>query len=208
MEWAVSTAALRVAWRELAGTSTHQHDVVIGGAAMACWDSPALALLCLLNGLQPESESGVVEVHLDQDGLLHASGAIGNMSPALAADVVERDLLMPLASVITIRSDASEGDLAVRGEIHYDSGETVPFSVPVGSIHRLELDQESTARVTLNCEPGASVGSSGKGETVTLGEHVHLRGGALGIVIDARSSLIPSTIDPQNQAAECVWLAE
>lgn len=209
LEWAITTAALRTAWRDLVGNTTHHHDVVIGGGALGKWNSPALALLCLLNSLQPASSSGVVEVHLDQDGLLHAAGAIGDLSPALAADVVERDLLMPLASVIAVSSDGSEGDLAVRGEIQYESGDSEPFSVPVGSIHRLALDAESAAKITLHCEPNASAGSAAKGETVTFGEQVRLRGGALGVVIDARSRIDPGATDAQNQAARVSsWLSD
>ncbi|HEX2282570.1 MAG TPA: hypothetical protein VHG52_12505, partial [Thermomicrobiales bacterium] len=172
LEYAIATTAIRTAWTGLIGNQPHLHDVIVGGSALAEWDSPALALLCLLNAFQPDSESGVVEVYLDQDGLMYAAGAMGDLSPALAADVVERDLLMPLASVVVVKTTASEGDLAVRGEITYASGDSQPFSVPAGSVHRLDLENDEAAVLTLNCEPGAAVGSSERGATVVLGEQV------------------------------------
>lgn len=209
IEWAVTTAAIRTAWTGMSGHRTHHHDVIIGGSALADWDSPALALLCLLNALQPTSETGVIEVFLDQDGLLHAAGAVGSVSPALAADAVERDLLLPLASVVVVSTDAQEGDLAVRGEITYGNGGSQPFSVPVGSVHCLPLDPDAGAVLKIECEDGASIGSSQPGSTVTLGEQVRLRGGIMGVVIDARGRLDLAAHDAQTQAARVSsWLSD
>ena len=206
-EYAVTTAAIRSAWLGLVGSQPHRHEVIIGGAALAEWDSPALALICLLNAFQPDSESGVVEVHLDQDGLMYAAGAVGDLSPALAADVVERDLLMPLASVVVVKPGGAEGDLAVRGEITFESGQSEPFSVPAGSVHRIEVGSEESAVLTLNCEPGTAIGAAERGTTVVLGEQVRLRGGVLGVVIDARSRVDAGAGDSRNQAARVSgWL--
>jgi hypothetical protein len=209
IEAAVTTAAIRYVWREVAGSSEHRHDVLIGGAALAEWNSPALALLCLLNAFQPDSDSGVVEVHLDQDGMLYSAGAVGELSPALAADVVERDLLAPLASVVIVRSEGAEGDLAVQGEIAYETGRSRQFSVPTGSVHRLDLGPDESAVMTLKCESNVSIGSSGKGEQVVIGEQVRLRGGDLGVVIDARTRAQLAGNDMQNQPARVTgWLSD
>ena len=209
IEAALTSVAIRSVWREVAGSGDRQHDVLIGGAAMAEWNSPALALLCLLNAFQPDSASGVLEVHLDRDGMLYSAGAVGDLSPALAADVVERDLLSSLASVIVVRSDGAEGDLAVKGEIAYESGKSRPFSVPVGSVQRLQLGPDESAVVTLNCESNVSIGSSGKGDKVVIGEQVRLRGGDLGVVIDARTMAQLTGNDMQNQPARVSgWLSD
>ncbi len=138
---------------------------------------------------------------------MYAAGAMGDLSPALAADVVERDLLMPLASVVVVKTSGAEGDLAVRGEIAYESGQSQPFSVPAGSVHRLDLAGDEAAVLTLNCEPGAAVGGSERGATVVLGEQSRLRGGTLGLVIDARTRVDAGAGDAQNQAARVSgWL--
>jgi hypothetical protein len=209
IECALTSAAIRTVWREIAGSTEHQHDVLIGGAALAEWNSPALALLCLLNAFQPESASGLIEVHLDRDGMLYSAGAVGDLSPALAADVVERDLLSPLASVIVVRSEGAEGDLAVQGEITYESGKSRQFSVPSGSVQRLELGPDESAVVTLQCEANVSIGSSGKGESVVFGEQIRLRGGDLGVVIDARTSAQLNGNDMQNQPARVTgWMSD
>ncbi|MBA2453883.1 MAG: glutamate mutase L [Chloroflexia bacterium] len=209
IESAVVTEALRLVWEDLAPTEQRHHDLIVGGALFATWDSPGLALLSILNALEPKPESGLVEVALDLDGLFHAAGAIGELSPALAADVVERDLLLPLASVIVVNGDVKEGDLAVRGTIASERGGSREFSVPSGSIHQLDLGADETAIVTINCEPLATVGNSEPGAEVVLGQNTRLRGGDLGIVIDARGRAPGPATDPSVQAARMSnWLSD
>lgn len=207
MEYAITTAAMRATWGEPDANPNRNFDLVIGSSALAEWSSPALALISLLNAIQPDSESGVVEVHLDQDGLMHAAGAIGDVSPALAADVVERDFLMPLASVIKVTSGANEGTTVANGEIGYEDGTSQEFAVTAGSLLKLDLAAGKSAVVTLKCEDGAAVGAGETGGEVTLGETTKLVGGMLGIVIDARTTVDPATGDLQSQTARVsAWL--
>ena len=209
IESAVVIEALRLVWDDLAPAEHRHHDLIVGGALFASWDSPGLALLALLNALEPQPAGGVVEVALDLDGLFHAAGAIGELSPALAADVVERDLLLPLASVIVVNGEAREGDLAVRGTIESERGGSRQFSVPAGSIHQLGLGADESAILTINCEPLASVGNSAPGDEVVLGQNTRLRGGDLGIVIDARGRPLGPSIDASLQAARMSnWLSD
>lgn len=209
IEAAIATAVLRSVWRDLAPADYNQHDLIIGGSLFARWDTPALALLCLLNALEPRPESGLVDVTLDVDGMFHAAGAVGELSPALAADVVERDLLSPLASVIVVESTGNEGDLAVRGEIQYASGSSSQFSVPVGSIHQLDLGAGDSAVLTLNCEPESRIGANEAGASVTYGDQARLQGGQLGIVIDARGRPVTRGTDSANQPARISgWLSD
>jgi hypothetical protein len=209
IESAVVTEALRLIWDDLAPAEQRHHDLIVGGALFASWDSPGLALLSLLNALEPKPASGVVEVALDLDGLFHAAGAIGELSPALAADVVERDLLLPLASVIAVNGEANEGDLAVRGTFESERGGSRQFSVPFGSIHQLDLGADESAVVTINCEPLVSVGSSAPGDEVVLGQNTRLRGGDLGIVIDARGRPLGPSTDAALQATRMSnWLSD
>lgn len=209
IEFAVVTEALRAVWADVTAEDQRRHDLIVGGAVFAGWDVPGLALLALLNALEPQPASGVVEVALDVDGLFHAAGAIGELSPALAADVVERDLLLPLASVIVIDGDANEGDLAVRGTIDSERGGSRQFSVPFGSVHQLDLGADEGAAVTLQCEPSASVGGNSPGEEVVLGQNTRLRGGELGVVIDARGRpSVPSTDASLQSMRVANWLSD
>jgi hypothetical protein len=125
-------------------------------------------------------------VYLDPDGLLTAAGAIGEVIPALAADAIEYDLLSPAATVIVLEGEGSEGDIAVTGRLTYEDGETVPVSVPFGTIQRLQLGEGDRASLWLVCEPGFTIGGSNPGEELEFGQTHPLRGGEVGILIDAR----------------------
>ncbi len=209
IESAVVIEELRSVWSDLAPVERQHHDLIVGGALFASWDSPGLALLSLLNALGPKPAQGVVEVALDVDGMFHAAGAIGELSPALAADVVERDMLLPLATVIVVGGEGREGDLALRGTIEIEGGDTRQFSVPIGSVHQLDLGADENASVTITCEPSVSIAGSEAGEEVVFGRSVRLRGGELGIVIDARGASVDGSNDASTQNARMSnWLSD
>jgi hypothetical protein len=186
IESVLSSGLMYQAWQDLSGIANDQLDIVIGGGSL-CYDSfPSLGVLALLNGLRPAPLGGVVEVYLDPDGLLTAAGAIGDVIPALAADAIEHDLLSPAATVIVLEGEGSEGEIAVTGRLTYEDGETVPISVPFGTIQRLQLGEGDRASLWLVCEPGFTIGGSNPGEELEFGQTHPLRGGEVGVLIDAR----------------------
>jgi hypothetical protein len=206
IEAAIVTAFLRDMGQEAAQQSL---DLIIGGRPFAEWRAPGLAVMALLNATQPSPTSGLLEVVLDVDGLLPAAGAIGEQSPALAADAVELDLLQPAATVVVVTGAGNEGDLAVRGQLRYAHGEAVRFSVPYGSLHRLPLPEGHEATLSLTCEPRFVIGPHASGEEFTFGEDMPLRGSELGIVIDARGRPLHVASDPSLQAARVAsWLED
>lgn len=206
IESAVLTACLRDAW---AGGPDAPADLIIGGRPVSAWRSAALGVFALLNAVQPRPASGLLDVILDRDGLLPAAGAIGEQSPALAADAVELDLLHPTASVVVVAGAGSEGDLAVRGQLRRAGGETVRFTVPYGSLHHLPLAPGHEATLTLSCEPRFTIGGHASADEVTFGDTTPLRGSELGIVIDARGRPLQPANDPTLQATRvATWLED
>ena len=153
-------------------------------------------MTALLDALQPDPDGGVVELVLDTDGLVPAAGALGERSPALAADVVEHDLIHPFATAIIVRGAGADGQLAVRGEVRYESGETARFSVPHGSIHRIKIDSSETATLTLVCDGDCTIGGHTEIAGISAGRDGELRAGHFGIVIDARGRPINQQLDP------------
>lgn len=196
IESAVASEVLRTAWSEGEGVADTDIGLVIGGPLFARWYSPTLGVLSLLNAFQPTPSGGLVEVVLDAEGLFLAAGAVGERSPALAADAVEYDLLTPAASVIVVEGSGTEGDLAIRGEMAYEDGETVSFTVPFGSLHVVPLGDGEPATLTLTCETGFSVGGVSSGESIEFGNTRPLRGGPVGVIIDARGRPLEATGDP------------
>jgi hypothetical protein len=205
IESAIAGVFVCHAWQDLTSVAGDQVDMIVGGPLFAGWSSPALGVLTLLNAVQPTPADGVVEVVLDAEGLLGAAGAIGEFSPALAADAVEHDLATPAATVIVVEGSGVDGDLALRGEISYEAGDTVNFSVPFGSIHMLPLADTARATLKLNCETAFTIGGQQDAE---FGEG-QLQGGALGIIIDARGRPMSSSSDASLRAGRVAnWLSD
>jgi len=174
------------AWRDLAGVASDQIDFIIAGPGF-CFDAdPALGIMAVVNGLQPAPLGGVVQVLLDPDGLLSAAGAIGEHSPAVAADVIEHDLIAPAATVVVVEGAGAEAQPAVSGKLTYEDGDSVDFTVPYGSLHLLPLGEGDQATLVLTCEPGFAIGGSNPGEQLQIDPDDGLLGGEVGIVIDAR----------------------
>lgn len=127
--------------------------------------APALAALTLLDIFQPAPSGGIVDIILDADGLVSAAGAIGQANPAMAADIVENDLAVSTATAMIVAGAGTEGELAVRGQLRTESGETTRFTVPFGSVYRVRIDPSSTAHLSLTCEGSIRLAASSSSPT-------------------------------------------
>jgi hypothetical protein len=180
-------------------------DLVIGGPMFARWNQPGAAALALLDSIDVVPDEGVLDLALDQDGLMAVAGALGSLDPGLAANVFEYDALIHLGSAVVIGGSLHEGDLACRGEIHYENGGMTQFSVGNGSIEVLPLRPGEMATLVLRPERRYSVGGHSAGKTVTLADERRIVGGLVGVIIDARSrSLVNSGNNRSNKVKQ--WL--
>jgi hypothetical protein len=161
-------------------------DLVIGGPAFARWNQPGAAALALLDSLDVVPNNGVVDLALDPDGLMSVAGIVGTIDPNLASSLFEYDALTHLGSAIVIGGATSPGDVACRGELHFDSGEMAQFSVLSGTVEVIPLSTGETATIVLRPERKFSVGGHPAGKTVTLAEERRIIGGTVGVIIDAR----------------------
>lgn len=174
---------------------------IIGGSPFIDWPNAALASLALLDALEPEPVSGVVEIVLDTDGLVTAAGAVGESSPAMAAAILDNDLLAPTATAIVISGKGGEGVVAVRGSLDVPGRQTVRFSVASGGMHRFEHLADG-ATISLTCESGFTIGDATTRQfTIDRANAAHsnvsnrIDPGDVGVIIDARPRPLPSTGD-------------
>jgi hypothetical protein len=167
-------------------------DLVIGGPVFARWNQPGAAALALLDSVDIVPNDGVLDLALDQDGLMAVAGTIGTVEPGLASSVFELDTLIHLGSAVIIGGSSHEGELACRGEIHYETGEMAQFSVLSGSLEVIPLRAGETATLVLRPERKYSVGGNPTGKTVTLADERKIIGGSVGVIIDARSRSLSS----------------
>jgi hypothetical protein len=180
-------------------------DLVIGGPLMARWNQPGAAALTSLDSVDIVPNDGVLDLALDQDGLMAVAGTIGTVEPSLASSVFEFDTLIHLGSAVIIGGSKEEGELACRGEIHYETGEMAQFQVSSGSLEVLPLRAGETATLVLRPERKFSVGGHPTGKTVTLADERKIIGGSVGVVIDARARSL-STAAPGRHIKVKQWL--
>jgi len=186
IERAVLLEQTRSIWTGMAAGPESWIDTIVAGRPFTTMPQPGLAALTLLDLFQPDPEGGVVELLLDTDGIVPAAGAIGERSPAIATDVIENDLLFPFATALIVRGSGTNGELAVRGHIVQDNGETVRFTVPFGGLHHIPVVAESSLTLSLTCESGYTIGGQTSLADVSVGPEGMLRGGDFGVIIDAR----------------------
>jgi hypothetical protein len=161
-------------------------DLVIGGPAFARWNQPGAAALALLDSVDMVPSTGIVDLALDPDGLMAVTGIVGTVDPTLASSLFEYDALVHLGSAVIIGGQGADGDLACRGEIHFENGEMAQVQVNAGSVEVVPLRTGETANIVLRPERKYSVGGNPTGKTVTLAEERKITGGLVGVILDAR----------------------
>lgn len=209
IEAALMSEIARRVWSESIDTiSGSRTELLVVGPSFAQWESPAIGVLSLLNALPLRPADGIVDLIMDGEGIAVAAGAIGELVPAVAADAVEQDLAVPIASIVVVdcSRSGSEGELAVRGELTVDEGDTEQFSVPYGSIHRLSVPEGAEASLRIVCEEGFAI--RGQHE-LEFDEPRRVRGSQLGIVIDARGwSQLRESDQPVDPERVLSWYAD
>jgi hypothetical protein len=209
VERAILIELARSAWTAMAASSDARIDVIVAGHPFSTMRSAPLAAITLLDIFQPDPASGIVDIVLDVDGLMPAAGAIGERSPAMAADLVENDLLSPFAAALIVKGNGNDGELAARGQVQYENGETTRFSVTNGSIHRLDFIPGQNAKVTVMCESGYSIGGQQQFPDLNVGWNGDLRPGEVGLLIDARNRPVRMPSDAGSRASRTSnWLED
>jgi len=209
IEHALTREALRAGYKALrdeADVSDYDWLVACGGT-LAHAPQPGLALLTILDGLEPTgaNEHPIFDVYLDVLGLLPVGGALASLDPDAAVTVVDRDLLrnMPLASVVVPRGGGRPGELALEVELSVVGGGSERRSVHHGELLRLPLTQGRFGRLTLRPVGGVRIGAAAPGEAVSS-EGGDVAGSALGVVIDARGRPLVLPSDAYQRRAR-IW---
>lgn len=212
IEHAVAREALSMVAEALHDeTAYDDYDwLIAGGGVLASAPQPGLALLTLLDALQPAAsqKQPILDVHLDTLGLAQVSGALAASEPDAAVTVFDRDLRanVPLATCVVPLGDGRAGDVAVEVELSVVGGRSERRTVHHGEIVRLPLSQGRFAQLTMRPGSGVHIGQAGSGEEVAT-DPGEIAGSVLGVVIDARGRplQLPSD-DRQRRARLMEWL--
>ncbi|HFD39947.1 MAG TPA: hypothetical protein ENJ31_08920, partial [Anaerolineae bacterium] len=168
------------------------HLIVGGGGVLVNTANYGQAILMLLDALQP---IGVCGLALDNVGLLAPLGAVALVNPMAAAQVMEKDALLNLGTVVAPVGAAKEGEIALTFKIEYEDGRSLEVEVPYGSLEVIPLPAGQTANLELRPTRRFDVGLGAKGQAGMT----KVEGGLGGIIIDARGRPLPIAQDPEEQ---------
>lgn len=168
------------------------HLIVGSGGLLANTPTYAQAALIMLDALQP---IGVTGIALDKLRMVAPLAAAAMISPVAAAQVLERDALLNLGTVVAPIGTSREGDLALSFKIDYEDGRSLQVEVPFGSLEVIPLPTDQTATLELRPSRHFDVGLGTKGQAGMT----RVEGGIIGIIIDARGRPLPTADDPEIQ---------
>lgn len=168
------------------------HLIIGGGGVLANVPHFGQAVLILLDALQP---IGVCGMALDIVGLLTPLGPVAMINSLAAAQIMERDTLLNLGTVVAPIGSAREGETALTFTIHYQDERSLQVQVPYGSLEVIPLPPGQTATLELRPSRRFDVGLGTRGQAGTT----KVEGGVIGIIVDARGRPLPIADDPKEQ---------
>lgn len=168
------------------------HLIIGGGGVLANAPSYGQAALMLLDALQPIGISGLA---LDYAGLLAPLGAVAMIHPVAAAQVMERDALLSLGTVVAPVGTGHEGEIALKLKVTYQDGRSLEVEVPYGSLEIISLPTGHSADLELRPTRRFDVGLGVRGQA----GRTRVEGGLLGIIVDARGRPLPVASAPEVQ---------
>ncbi len=178
-------------------------DLIVGrGAVLSQAPVRGQAASILLDAIQP---TGICALALDQTSLLPQLGALASLHPLAAAQVLARDGILKLGTVISLTGSGREGAVALKLKIDYDDGQSLRVEVPFGALEVIPLMEGQRAVVEMRPSSHFDVGLGKKGKGATT----ELDGGVLGIIVDARGRPLSLPADDEKRRAKIQeWMGE
>ena len=178
----VATTALAATANALPATSrpgaARGRGLVIGAGDLAFLGAEDM-VRAIVDGLEPR---GAVQVAVDELDGLAALGGLAPLAPALAADVLNDDLLRPMAALVAPGWRAREGRAVFRFHATADGKAHEPVDIGFGETRRVRLGEGEHADVKAERAAWWDVRRY-------FGDRIEARleGGPIGLVLDGRA---------------------
>lgn len=167
--------------------------ILISGGGIVHMPRPGVALLALLDGLQP---LGISTILLDVNRAATALGAVSGIKPLAAASALEIGTLVSLGTVISLNGKARFGETVMSMRITYEDGGELDVEAKYGQLEIWPLlpGQKATLEIrpTRRFDAGLGPGRGGKVQAI---------GGLVGLIVDARGRplVLPSDEDKRRR---------
>jgi hypothetical protein len=187
-------------WGVRSGQMPPANLILLRGSVFSQAPRPGQAILMLLDAVQP---TGIFAVSVDKYGVLPAIGTIGPHKPLIAVQTLEGGILHDLGWVIVPVGQVANGQTVLRLRIESPQMGKLEIEVNAGGLEVLPLPIDELATVTVEPVSRKINVGFGAGQSKTL----RVKGGALGLVVDARGRplILPSN-EEQRRATMRQWL--
>ncbi len=176
--------------------------ILLSGGVIANAPRPGQVALIALDAIQPV---GISTLLLDMYGLAPVLGGVARLKPLATVETLDSGGIVNLATVVTPVGVARKGDVILRVRIQYEEGGSLEIEVPYGSLEVLPLPpgQEAVLELRPIRRFRFDVGLGGPGK----GGRRRVRGGLVGLIVDARGRPLRLPKDPaERQAQVQQWL--
>jgi hypothetical protein len=177
--------------------------ILLSGGALAGAPRPGQVALIALDAIQP---IGISTLLLDRYGLAPVLGGVASLKPLATVETLDNGGIVNLATVVAPVGTARQGDMILKVRIEYEEGGALDVEVPFGSLEVLPLPpgQEAVLKLSPTRRHRFDVGLGGPGK----GGRRRVRGGLVGLIIDARGRPLRLPRDPeerQSQVQQWLW---
>ena len=153
-------------------------NILIDGAVLTRAPKPGQAALIVLDGLQP---CGVTNFILDTYTLAPALGVVSALNPTATVQIMESGSFMNLGTAISLVGEARAAQEVARIKVEPKNGEKTDLKIQFGTLQVIPLPADQEAKVNIQPYSGFDAGfGAGTSKTITV------KGGAVGLIIDAR----------------------
>jgi uncharacterized protein (TIGR01319 family) len=157
----------------------HQIDLLVGsGGVISHAPSRAQAAIMMLDAFQPK---GICELVVDSVFMMPHLGVLSTLWPDIAQQVLVKDCLVPLGKSICLTGSYKKGAAAVTVKGTTAGGKPIDLNVAWGELACAPIVPGDEADLKVNPASGVDAGQ-GAGR----GFDIHVKGGEVGFIVDAR----------------------
>jgi len=169
-------AGARATWHRTAQTGplAKFRTILLSGSTLAA-ANPGWSMLTALDALQP---MGRARILVDPYGVSAVLGGVAQANPLAFVQIMETGAFIDLGTAFTVAGRGRRGEVVARGRVRYSDGTSDNLQARFGQITVVPLRYGELAEVSLR---GRDVDTGNE-----PGRRMRIRGGDVGLVIDAR----------------------
>jgi len=176
--------------------------ILLSGESLIRVPAAQQSLLIALDGLRPH---GITTFTVDEQQLMAALGALAELEPLLAVQLIDAGVFVNLGTVITAESVERASTSLLTLEVDREEAGREKLEIPRGTLKRIETPQNQRTRIYLSPSELTDVGMG----YVGLGGWVTVPSSKVGVVIDGRGRPLELPQDAEKRSQTIYnWLWE